>query len=79
MKDSYYSPAESNDWLKTRLIKLNISSLESLADLTENDRGTISRYFRHERRPSVDVIAPFCKALQVSPNTLLKVLGAIPK
>jgi len=79
MVEMYFSPVESSEWLKVRMSKLEISSLEHLATLTEIDRGTISRYFRHERRPSVDVIAPFCKALEVSPNTLLKVLGAIPR
>ena len=79
MVEMYFSPVESSEWLKVRMSKLEISSLEHLATLTEIDRGTISRYFRHERRPSVDVIAPFCKVLEVSPNTLLKVLGAIPK
>jgi transcriptional regulator with XRE-family HTH domain len=79
MAEMHYSSEESSEWLKARMVKLEISSLEHLATLTEIDRGTISRYFRHERRPSVDVIAPFCMALEVSPNTLLKVLGAIPK
>jgi len=43
------------------------------------DRGTISRYFRHDRRPSIDVIAPLCEVLEVSPETLLIVLGALDK
>ena len=75
----FFTPEESNDWLKARMLKKSISSLEELAQMTGIDRGAISRYFRHERRPAIDVIEPFCKSLEVSPNTLLKVLGAIPK
>lgn len=75
----FNSPEESNEWLRVRMAKLGFSSLEDLAKLTGTDRGTISRYFHHERRPSIDVIAPLCAALQVSPETLLKALGAIAK
>ncbi len=56
-----------------------ISTLEDLAQLTGLDRGTLSRYFHQERRPSIDVIAPICEALNVSPETLLIGLGALPK
>jgi transcriptional regulator with XRE-family HTH domain len=56
---------------------VGISSLEELAKLTGIDRGTLSRYFRQERRPSVDVIAPLCEALKVSPESLLIGLGAL--
>jgi transcriptional regulator with XRE-family HTH domain len=56
---------------------VSISSLEELAKLTGIDRGTLSRYFRQERRPSVDVIAPLCEALKVSPESLLIGLGAL--
>lgn len=74
-----YTQEESSDWLAQRLIKLNIGSYEEFASLVGIDRGTISRYFRHERRPSIDVIAPICEVLQVSPETLLIALGAIDK
>ena len=57
----------------------NISTLEHLSQLTGIDRGTLSRYFHQERRPSIDVIAPICDALNVSPETLLVGLGALPK
>ena len=76
---AFYSPEESTEWLRVRMTKLNLFSLEELAGMTDIDRGTISRYFHHERRPSIDVIEPLCTALQVSPETLLKALGAIPK
>jgi transcriptional regulator with XRE-family HTH domain len=72
-----FSPDESTEWLEERMLKLAISTYQDLSDLVGIDRGTISRYFRHERRPSIDVIAPLCEVLKVSPETLLIVLGAL--
>lgn len=74
---SLLSPAQSAEWLAERMSTVGISSLEELAKLTGIDRGTLSRYFRQERRPSVDVIAPLCEALKVSPESLLIGLGAL--
>lgn len=76
---TFYSPEESTEWLRVRMAKLAIASLEELAKMTDLDRGTISRYFHHDRRPSIDVLEPLCLALKVSPETLLKALGAISK
>jgi transcriptional regulator with XRE-family HTH domain len=70
---------ESAHWLAQRLLKLNIANYEEFALLVGIDRGTLSRYFRQERRPSIDVIAPLCEVLQVSPETLLIALGALDK
>ena len=74
-----YTQEESADWLAQRLVKLNIATYEDFASMVGIDRGTISRYFRQERRPSIDVIAPLCEILEVSPETLLIALGAIDK
>jgi len=74
-----YTETESSEWLAQRLVELEISSYEEFANLVGLDRGTISRYFRHDRRPSIDVIAPMCEVLEVSPETLLIVLGALDK
>ena len=74
-----YTNTEPSEWLAERLVKLEISSYEEFANLVGLDRGTISRYFRHDRRPSIDVIAPLCEVLEVSPETLLIVLGALDK
>ena len=74
-----FSQEESSQWLSERLLKLNISSYEEFAALVDIDRGTLSRYFRQERRPSIDVIAPLCEVLEVSPETLLIALGAIDR
>ena len=75
----FYSPSESAEWLQNRLSYLNIETLQNLSDQSGIDKGTLSRYFRHERRPSIDCIGPLCTALQISPELLLKVLGAIAK
>jgi transcriptional regulator with XRE-family HTH domain len=53
-----YSQDESSEWLVQRLLKLNISTYEEFAAQVGIDRGTLSRYFRQERRPSIDVVAP---------------------
>lgn len=74
-----FTEQESSQWLAQRLTRLNISSYEEFANLVGIDRGTISRYFRQERRPSIDAVAPLCEVLQVSPETLLIALGAIDK
>jgi transcriptional regulator with XRE-family HTH domain len=78
-KSGFNSPIESNEWLQNKMKAAGISTLEDLAKLTGIDRGTLSRYFHQERRPSIDVIAPICEALNVSPETLLIGLGALPK
>ena len=75
----FYSPSESAEWLQNRLSYLSIETLQNLSDKTGIDKGTLSRYFRHERRPSIDCIGPLCTALQISPELLLKVLGGIAK
>jgi transcriptional regulator with XRE-family HTH domain len=74
-----FTEQESTEWLAQRLSKLNIGSYEEFSALVGIDRGTISRYFRQERRPSIDAVAPLCDVLQVSPETLLIALGAIDK
>ncbi|MEY3008854.1 MAG: helix-turn-helix domain-containing protein [Candidatus Nanopelagicaceae bacterium] len=76
-RSSRLSSDESAVWLRTRMKELGISGLEELHRKTGIDRGSLSRYFRQERNPGVDVIAPLCEALEVSPETLLVALGAI--
>ena len=73
------SPTQSSQWLRARMDELGIPGLSHLQELTGIDRGSISRYFRQERSASVEVIAPLCEALKVSPETLLYALGAISK
>jgi transcriptional regulator with XRE-family HTH domain len=73
------SPSQSQEWLRARMLELGISGLEELHQRTGIDRGSISRYFRQERSASIDVIAPLCQALEVSPETLLVALGALER
>lgn len=74
-----FSPSESTEWLHARMAELGLASLEDLGALAGIDRGTLSRYFRQDRRPSIDVVAPLAAALQVSPETMLVVLGALDR
>lgn len=73
------SPLETAEWLRNRMSTLGLSGLEELSQRSGIDRGSLSRYFRQERTPKVDVIAPLCEALEVSPETLLIALGAIER
>jgi transcriptional regulator with XRE-family HTH domain len=74
-----FTPSESSEWLRSRMEALKISGLEDLHQRSGIDRGSISRYFRQERTPGVDVIAPLCRSLEVSPETLLIALGALDR
>lgn len=73
------SPEETAEWLRARMSILKLSGLEELHQRTGIDRGSLSRYFRQERIPKIDVIGPLCEALEVSPETLLIALGAIDR
>lgn len=76
-KASRISAEESAEWLRIRMKELGIANLEELQKRTGIDKGSISRYFRQERIPSIDVVGPLCEALEVSPESLLVMLGAI--
>ena len=76
---THYTPKESNEWLRTTMLKLSIKSLDELSSITKIDRGSLSRYFNQERRPSIDAIAPLCEALEVTSDQLLIVLGAMDR
>lgn len=78
-RGSRVSPQESAEWLQKQMRDLGISGLGELQDKTGIDRGSLSRYFRQERTPGIDVIAPLCEALEVSPETLLIALGALSR
>ena len=71
-----YTPKESNEWLRTTMLKLSIKSLDELSGITKIDRGSLSRYFNQERRPSINAIPPLCEALEITSDELLIVLGA---
>lgn len=68
---------EGQEWLKSRMAELNLGSIGELEQRTGINKGTLSRYFRQTQRPSIDVIPGLCRALQVSPETLLRALGVV--
>lgn len=78
-KGSRVSAQESADWLRKRMQDQGISGLGELSEKTGIDRGSLSRYFRQERTPGIDVIAPLCEVFEVSPETLLIALGALSR
>ena len=73
---SRYTSQETNEWLRKTMLKLSIKSLDELSSITKIDRGSLSRYFNQERRPSIDAIDPICAALEITSDELLIVLGA---
>jgi Cro/C1-type HTH DNA-binding domain len=74
-----FTTEETYAWLEQQMAKQGFATLEELAQASGIDRGTLSRYFRQERRPSVDVIAPLYQALEVAPENLLIALGAVDR
>ena len=73
------SAEETWEWLRGRMDKLSIKSLDELSELCGINKGNLSRYFHQKQRPTVDVLVPLCEALQVSPKTLLSALGVFPR
>jgi|GEM_PF-278011 len=76
MGSSRYTSKQTNEWLRATMKKLAINSLDELSTMTKIDRGSLSRYFNQDRRPSIDAIVPICTALGVTSDELLVVLGA---
>jgi transcriptional regulator with XRE-family HTH domain len=73
------SAEETWEWLRARMDKLSIKSLDELSEICGINKGNLSRYFHQKQRPTVDVLVPLCEALQVSPKTLLSALGVFPR
>jgi transcriptional regulator with XRE-family HTH domain len=73
------SAEETWEWLRARMDKLSIKSLDELSEICSINKGNLSRYFHQKQRPTVDVLVPLCEALQVSPKTLLSALGVFPR
>ena len=67
----------SAQWLEQQLKVSELGTLTRLAEVSGINKGTLSKYFSGQQRPSIDVIGPLCTALQVSPETLLRALKAI--
>ena len=74
-----YTSKQTNEWFRNTMKKLGISSLDELSTMTKIDRGSLSRYFNQERRPSIDAIMPTCSTLGIASDELLIVLGTADK
>lgn len=72
-----FTPGESQVWLMSRMEELEIANLATLQAMTGINKGTLSKYFRHQQRPSIDVIPKLCEVLHVSPEALLIALGVL--
>lgn len=73
----FLRPEESQSWLKYHLEKSGITTLSNLADITGINKGTLSKYFRHLQRPTIDVVAVLSKAFKVKAEEILYGLGAL--
>jgi transcriptional regulator with XRE-family HTH domain len=67
----------SAEWLEQQLAICGLGTLTRLAEVSGINKGTLSKYFNGQQRPSIDVVGPLCTALQVSPETLLRALKAL--
>jgi transcriptional regulator with XRE-family HTH domain len=74
---AYLKAEESQAWLKNQLELTGLRTLDNLARVTGIHKGTLSKYFSQKQRPTVDVVAILCRALQLSPSEVLYGLGAI--
>jgi transcriptional regulator with XRE-family HTH domain len=73
----YLTPIETSLWLQERLALTGIGSISNLAVITGINKGTLSKYFSHRQRPSIDVLMVLCRGLQVTPAEMLIALGAL--
>lgn len=68
---------DSWQWFQNRLAHLGHASLNEFANHHGFPKSSLSRYFHRERQLPSGKIGAFCEALQVSPEELLKALGAL--
>ena len=64
-------------WLRTRMDELEYESLQQVADQIGINRGNLWRYFKLETRPSVALLPAICKALDATPQDVLRALEVI--
>lgn len=64
-------------WLRTRMDELEYSSLQQVAEQIGVNRGNLWRYFMLETRPSVALLPAICKALDSTPQDVLRALEVI--
>jgi DNA-binding Xre family transcriptional regulator len=76
-ESSAASGIDSWQWFQTRLTTLGHASLNEFSKAHGIPKSSLSRYFHRERQLPSGKISHFCEALEVSPQELLQVLGAL--
>lgn len=71
------SGGDSWQWFQERLALLGHASLNEFSKAHGIPKSSLSRYFHRERQLPSGKISHFCEALEVSPQELLQVLGAL--
>jgi DNA-binding Xre family transcriptional regulator len=69
-KDSY-------DWFIEKYQALGYPSLNQFALATGMQKSSLNRYFHRQRQIPSGTIGILCKTLKVTPEELLKAIGAI--
>jgi DNA-binding Xre family transcriptional regulator len=76
-ESSAASGIDSWQWFQDRLTSLGHASLNEFSKTHGIPKSSLSRYFHRERQLPSGKISHFCEALEVSPQELLQVLGAL--
>ena len=65
------------NWFVSKYEKQNYRSLNQFAIATGMQKSSLSRYFHLEREIPSGTVGKLCKELKVSPEELLKAVGAL--
>lgn len=65
------------NWFVSKYEKQGYRSLNQFANATGMQKSSLSRYFHLEREIPSGTIGKLCKELKVSPEELLKAVGAL--
>jgi len=76
-ESSAASGIDSWQWFQDRLTSLGHASLNEFSKTHGIPKSSLSRYFHRERQLPSGKISHFCETLEVSPQELLQVLGAL--
>jgi hypothetical protein len=68
---------DSYSWFVSRYQQLGYPSLTQFALANKMQKSSLSRYFHLQREIPSGTVGKLCKILKVSPEELLKVIGAI--
>lgn len=64
------------NWFVARYTKLGYPSLNQFAIANKLQKSSLSRYFHLERQIPSGMMSTLCQILKVSPNELMKAIGA---